>query len=49
MIWARAKGSRVWDENGREYIEVPALIQAAPAFTITDDELDEAFARLSRR
>ncbi len=22
MIWARAEGSRVWDENGREYIDL---------------------------
>ena len=26
--------------------EAHSLIQAAPAFTITDDDLDEAFARL---
>jgi len=26
----------------------PALIQAAPPFTLTDDDLDEAFARLGR-
>jgi acetylornithine/succinyldiaminopimelate/putrescine aminotransferase len=29
-------------------IPVGDLVQAAPPFTITDDELDEAFARLSR-
>jgi hypothetical protein len=25
----------------------PALMQAAPPFTLTDDELDEAFGRLA--
>ena len=24
MIWTRAEGSRVWDENGREYIDLTA-------------------------
>jgi hypothetical protein len=26
----------------------PALIQAAPPFTLADDELEEAFSRLAR-
>jgi adenosylmethionine-8-amino-7-oxononanoate aminotransferase len=40
-------GTRAQQE-GVLMIPVGDLIQAAPPFTITDDELDEAFARLSR-
>lgn len=34
--------------NGVLVIPVAEFIQAAPPFTLTDDELDEAFARLAR-
>jgi 4-aminobutyrate aminotransferase-like enzyme len=34
--------------NGVLVIPVAEMIQAAPPFTLTDDELDEAFARLAR-
>jgi adenosylmethionine-8-amino-7-oxononanoate aminotransferase len=36
------------EQVGVLVIPVGDLIQAAPPFTITDNELDEAFARLSR-
>ena len=42
---------RITDETDAEgvlLIPVGDRVQAAPPFTLTDDELDEAFARLSR-
>jgi acetylornithine/succinyldiaminopimelate/putrescine aminotransferase len=30
MRWARAEGCRVWDENGREYLDLTAGFGVAP-------------------
>jgi len=54
LLRTKRKNAAHAHRNGVLVIPIPAvegrhaLMQAAPPFTLTDDELDEAFSRLGR-